>query len=660
MSVRDLLMAAAGAGVTASFVDDVFAATIFTGNGATQVINTGLPMASKGGLIWTKSRSNAANHYMYDTVKGIGKYQQIGGNTASNNDVDTLKAITDSGFTLGSSDAANSVVNGLGVAWSFVKAAKFFDIVSWAGNGALTRTIPHSLGVKAGFVIVKRLDTTDPYIAVGNSGLTGVTYLSSAATQFTDSTIGNKGYVNPPELTATGFGLQPDPTVFNGTNISAVNAIGGSYVAYVFAHDTSPDSIIKCGYYGGNNSATGPVIDLGWEPQFVLIKSGSSNAANWVIADTSRGLDNSSSTTADKILTPNVTSAEVGKNLVNLTPTGFQIVSTDGTVNSPNENYFMYIAIRRSNKPPTNGTQVYNAIARTGTGAATVVSGVGFTPDMITLIERTVTQIGNKAIVDRLRGNNLILTTAASVESAITGNGGDLVWGNDGFSAVATNPYMTGASASYINHFFKRAPSFFDIVNYKGDGDGSRMVKHNLGVIPELILQKTRDVTGGWTICSPAGLWDTTGFTTVQVDLSSFFPESIGCTKTDIPVYSLGPNTSQSNQASVNYVLYLFATLKGISKVGTYTGNGANQTINCGFTTGARFVMVKAADLTGDWYVWDTVRGIIVGNDPRISINASSVAEVTNNDSVDPATVGFIAKAAISNLGTKYMYLAIA
>ena len=100
-----------------------------------------------------------------------------------------------------------------------------------------------------------------------------------------------------------------------------------------------------------------------------------------------------------------------------------------------------------------------------------------------------------------------------------------------------------------------------------------------------------------------------------------------------------------------------------MSKVGSYTGNGTNQTINCGFTAGARFVLIKRTDSTGDWYVWDTARGIVTANDPRLSLNTTA-AEVTTDDSVDPASTGFIvnqlASTNINVTSATYIFLAIA
>jgi hypothetical protein len=117
------------------------------------------------------------------------------------------------------------------------------------------------------------------------------------------------------------------------------------------------------------------------------------------------------------------------------------------------------------------------------------------------------------------------------------------------------------------------------------------------------------------------------------------------------------------NASGGTYVAYLFASVTGVSKVGSYTGTGTTQTINCGFTAGARFVMIKRTDSTGDWYVWDTARGIVSGNDPYLLLN-DTAAEVTSTDYIDPANSGFeissTAPAAINANGGTFIFLAIA
>ena len=127
-------------------------------------------------------------------------------------------------------------------------------------------------------------------------------------------------------------------------------------------------------------------------------------------------------------------------------------------------------------------------------------------------------------------------------------------------------------------------------------------------------------------------------------------------------VFTVG-NLGGTNSSTNTFVNYIFATLAGISKVGSYTGNGSSQTINCGFAAGARFILIKRTDSTGDWYVWDSARGIVSGNDPHLSLNTTA-AEVTTDDSIDPDSTGFIVNqlgATNINVNTAtYIYLAIA
>ena len=118
-----------------------------------------------------------------------------------------------------------------------------------------------------------------------------------------------------------------------------------------------------------------------------------------------------------------------------------------------------------------------------------------------------------------------------------------------------------------------------------------------------------------------------------------------------------------STSTAGSLLSYLFATLAGISKVGNYTGTGADLNVDCGFTGGARFILIKRTDSTGDWYYWDSVRGISAGNDPYLLLN-SAAAEVTNTDYIDPLNSGFIAttngSSTINASGGTYIFLAIA
>ena len=96
-----------------------------------------------------------------------------------------------------------------------------------------------------------------------------------------------------------------------------------------------------------------------------------------------------------------------------------------------------------------------------------------------------------------------------------------------------------------------------------------------------------------------------------------------------------------ANASGDDYIAWLFATKAGISKVGSYEGTGSAQTIDCGFTNGARLVIIKCIDRNANWYVWDSARGINASaSDPYLFLSATT-AETTTNDYIDPHSSGF-------------------
>jgi len=117
------------------------------------------------------------------------------------------------------------------------------------------------------------------------------------------------------------------------------------------------------------------------------------------------------------------------------------------------------------------------------------------------------------------------------------------------------------------------------------------------------------------------------------------------------------------NGSGSEYVAWLFATLAGISKVGSYSGTGSDVDVDCGFSAAARYILIKRTDSTGDWYVWDHARGIVSGNDPYLIANTTA-AQTTGNDYIDPLSSGFtVTSSAPDELnvsGGTYLFFAIA
>jgi hypothetical protein len=370
----------------------------------------------------------------------------------------------------------------------------------------------------------------------------------------------------------------------------------------------------------------------------------------------------------DRSLSANTSAAESSLNgLGGPTSTGF---IANGIASSSN---FIYIAIRRGPmREPTSGTQVFSPVVYTGTNVDNRLINAGILTDMVMIKERNDT-VDGMVTGDRLRGNPYLLTgtTAAEVndlDSLMTPTSGV----GNAFAAmngVGVGRDLTSkvnndvVADNHVAWAFRRAPGFFDVVAYEGTGVAGRTVPHNLGVAPELIIVKRRTSTASWSVYYGDNtdylLLDTVNATADDVDYWND-------TSPTATAFTVGTNADVNGifaGEGFPYIAYLFASLPGISKVGSYTGNGSSQTINCGFTTGARFILIKRTDSTGDWYVWDTARGIVTGNDPHLSLN-TTVAEVTTNDTIDPDSTGFIVnQVAATNVNVNaatYIYLAIA
>jgi hypothetical protein len=639
----------AQAATAANYIEDVFSTYLYTGTGSAQTITNNIDLSTKGGMVWQKSRSDALSNVLSDTTRGTTVFLESNNSDGQSSNPNSMTAFNTNGFSFGSLAKMNTNAATY-CSWTFREQAKFFDIVTYTGN-ATNRTIAHNLGSVPGMIIVKATSSAGFQWTVYHRSLGGTKYLYLNTT---DSVGTYSAYWN---------NTNPTSTVFSLGVSGDVNGTGVTYVAYLFAHDaggfgtTGTDNVISCGSYTGNGSSTGPVITLGYEPQYVLIKK-SSLAQDWFVADIMRGMPVGS---GDNSLSPNLSDAELaGLNYIAPTATGFNITSAGSSFNESGETY-IYMAIRRGPmKVPTVGTTVFSPLIRSGNSTSpTVVTTPNFAVDMQISAERTKTLSGYTWAVDKLRGNTLYLATNRN-DSEYTYSDAVIAFTNLGFN-LGDGSLSNAAGGSYVYWNFGRAPGFFDQVCYTGTGSNTTQA-HNLGVVPELMIVKRRNTLDNWTVyAEPLG-------NTSRIFLNSANAVSTGQTTTwnstspTSSVFSIGTNTGV-NASGSTYVAYLFATLAGISKVGSFTGNGTTQAIACGFTGGARFVLIKRTDATGDWYVYDTARGMTTLTDPYLLLN-DTAAETATLGSVTTTTGGFTVNgailAAINTNAASYIFLAIA
>jgi hypothetical protein len=637
---------AGGAIKLSTYVDDVFSTFVYDGTGATQSINNGIDLSGEGGLVWIKNRSSDVLHVLTDTERGATKVLY----SNSESDEGTgggVNAFNSNGFEVtGGANSNNDSPNKNYVSWTFRKAPGFLDIVTFQKTAG-RMGVSHSLGSVPGMIIVKNIDNNQDWYVYHRSLTSNQYYmrLSNSAGE-----VQNSGVWNAETPTSTEFA------------VGTVLTTNDNYIAYVFAHDNAQygtdedESIIKCGSF--TTSSSKATVELGFEPQWVMLKgySGSSPGNGWEIYDNIRGL---SDVTYSKI-NANETAAEVNGNVpvCGAKATGFQIENTNNTTN------FIYVAIRRPNKPPASAIEVFAIDTRGGTSPTPPTYKSGFPVDWSLKRNHTTTHDWqSRARLSGTEESYTNLNNAASKQASTTVT-------FDRMDGVGTD---TGVAAANQNWMFKRAPGFMDVVTFKGTGTNSagtqQVVNHNLEVSPELVIVKNRDSTKSFFVWSSymtekyrMKLDDThqqlSGGDTYWQANSTFTATQFGL--------GYGVNTNKDGD---NHVAYLFASLAGISKIGTFSGTGSNVNVDCGFSSGARFVMIKRTDaeVTGTessgWYIWDTTRGIASGNDPYLRLD-SNAAQVTNTDYIDPLSAGFTvtssASASLNADGGTYLFLAIA
>ena len=259
---------------------EYFNTKLYTGNGSTQSI-TGVGFQPD--WVWTKNRTNANSHQLYDAVRGVQKALFSNGTDVEETNANFLTAFNSDGFSVGSSAGLNgngtnvvswnwlgansTVSNTAGTITSTVSAntTSGFSIVSWTGNSG---TVGHGLGVKPAMIIIKSRQTINNWVVV-HKELTGgmdsnVLILNAADAE-------------------TGVGSMVEPTSSVFTIVSGM-ASNDNQIGYVFAEKKG---FSKFGKYTGNGSADGPFIYTGFKPSFILLKNiGASQ--EWEIYDNKR------------------------------------------------------------------------------------------------------------------------------------------------------------------------------------------------------------------------------------------------------------------------------------------------------------------------------------------------------------------------------------
>ena len=279
-------------------------------------------------------------------------------------------------------------------------------------------------------------------------------------------------------------------------------------------------------------------------------------------------------------------------------PTGFK------TLSSAN------LAVPTIKKP----SDYFNTVLYTGNDSdGHAITGVGFQPDFVWIKDRGD---GNKhRLYDDLRGVNAALhTDDDSAEDQYATYGQFESFDSDGFTVgIGTGDASqrgegTNSAEPHVAWCWKEsATAGFDMVAYTGTGANAD-ISHSLGVAPEAMFIKDRDTTDDWRVWWNGVTDSNDKYLTIQGTNALI---SGGSAKWNgAPTSSVFKVTSDGslNRSNDDYIAYLFASVSGHSKVGTYIGNGSQDGPYIYTDFKPAWVLVKNTEEVSVWNLHDNKR----------------------------------------------------
>lgn len=634
MSLLDLIKLAA-AGSPGLHISQVYDIKTYKGDGiANRIISSEVDMSVSGGMVLSRR---------FDTASSPG--HKLWRAPAEKIDLDStgvfntftgVNEYATNGLRIGSGD----IINASGIDYVlhiFKKFPQFFDIVQYAGTGGV-RNINHNLGIAPGFMLIKCDSPTFPFVIYHKDlGPTKYTLLSVS------SVVSDSSYWNDTAPTAAQFTVGAAPNT---------NASGGNIYAFLLAHN--PTLGVFCGSFTTDIFGNAE-ITTGWEPQTMFFaRSSGSPDSNRILTDTDLGW---SYETNSKVFNVNLNDAQANVSLGYPTDKGFKV--TNLTASSD----YWFVAIKKNDKAQLDPSKVFHVSQDVRSGTANYeIAGLPFKPDV--WVSSNLSD-GSKTLVHmskRFKQNTALAWHNAQTDAGLFPNGNYLFKASSVVITPSSAEINTGTN---VNYFLRCSPGFFDELVFD-KSDGVHFLTHNLKAVPEFILLKKAINLYSQIPYVEWGVY--------HKDISLPETKALSFLSSGVPQVlavwnNTAPTAKQVTIAPVNgagvgdtYSVWLFASLLGVCKVGSYVGNGTSQTIDCNFTAGARFILIKRIDAAGAWVVFDSVRGIVAGNDPYFLFNA--LPHITTEDAVDPTSVGFIvnqiANSNINISAATYVYLAIA
>jgi len=316
----------------------------------------------------------------------------------------------------------------------------------------------------------------------------------------------------------------------------------------------------------------------------------------------------------------------------------------------------------------------------TGNGSTQTISGLGFSPDLVWIKERSISGYWHE-LYDTVRtAGKRLFSNATDAENTTTNLS---AFTSDGFTLGSSDPGVNGSSQPYVAWCWDAGTSNatntsgtitstvranisagFSIVSYTGNQTAGQTIGHGLGVTPSLIIVKNRDTaTFGWA--TRFGSFSSTEY--LELNTTAAIATNTNIWDSTLPtssVFSVGEST-RTNASGDDYIAYCFAPVEGYSAFGSYTGNGNSGSppfVHTGFSP--KFVLIKNYyQGNTNWVLHDTVRQSYNTQGPQLKPNSSAAEYTAESTLMDIFSNGFSPKRTVIDYnanGNTYIYAAFA
>lgn len=701
-------------GVEDPKIYELFSVDAYKGEDTTPklLLHEDLDIAGNPTTIWTK-KNNDPNTTQFvvnsPNIMGYSQYLDLGDTGGSQtdamiDDIPSTGGIRFKGSSTGKLNFNNTAYTY--TSYAFREHPKFFSEVSYIGTQA-NKTISHGLEDNLGMAIFKNrvsghwmvwhkwIDTFQssgtPYYKIA--------YLNSSYAPESAS-IGSVRHWGGNAVNGTKDDSAGTFTIGNGTSSTGssylkINVSGQSHIAWFF-----PDNeYVKVGRYdtqGLNFSNYGYQVDLGFEPQFLLIKN-QKMGGDWKIWDRHGAcvfgsddyhlvVNRFSSFNGSFRPTPKVQDQQIFFNA-----RGFSIKQGTNDFDSWNTDAsFIYMAIRKDDEPrPADNLQ------KRIFGYSSNVSSTAFNADGVAFPHQYINNFkpdfgfvtkaddgyNSKSMVGNKLGQNYI-----PLNSALTGlnlndfSDRSVWWRKKGFGHDFSSPYnpfmyMWKCTKGVCDHQVYNN-------NYNPTGN-TYTVRHNLGAVPELMIFR-RLVSGSndpiylyhKDISQDGTYLDKLDGNTLTISnynsgqsLNNYNP-----TDTQFQVKNIGSNGALGHTNTYYYV-WLFASYPKVSKIGSVDVNTSSVVyFGNSFPASCKLFIMwrKIKDTSGNfvqsvWKTSSTDRGINFSGgtaDRAVTLvdanNEHSNVDYFNVDSSSgEAKIGFTISPLVEGAGT-YAYMVFA